>query len=503
LAVDASGDLLFSSATPIIQVPDNNANAFRLVDAGALEYLRIASTNAFPGVVWNEGGADIDFRWESSGVNPSLYIQGSDGYVGIGTGAPGAKLDVRDGNINLSDADVAHGMTGVLPTDAFAQMIPIDAAKGGLGIYGASDDAGIGGIQIIGIIGVVDPTDTTSAVRFIGGKKNALTWQALGALETVFSIANYGTTILTALGNGSIGIGGVPTFKFEVISAANDAFARLISAGANSTPMLQLTNDARTWTIMNDGLLADIFKIRDSSAGADRLVIDAAGLVGIGRIPTAQLDVVRAGAGDIIVAETNTSNQNNIVCRVTANAITNASISFYLENDTPASVLYAQIAADNLVRVTGAETGYIKFITMVAGAWAIRASVGVGLTVNSLGGAGPRDVGADNNGLLYVPFVSDEAFKTKIEPITGALEAVCGLRGVTFNWNEREVEKIGLDFSGSGRQIGLIAQEVEPYIPLAVCEPKEYKSVDVKKITPYLIEAIKELTGRLEKLEAI
>lgn len=38
-------------------------------------------------VTWNEGGADVDFEWEASGVDPAFFIQGSDGGVGIGTGA--------------------------------------------------------------------------------------------------------------------------------------------------------------------------------------------------------------------------------------------------------------------------------------------------------------------------------------------------------------------------------------------------------------------------------
>lgn len=36
-------------------------------------------------VVWNEGGVDVDFRWEGVGHPNALFIQGSDGKIGIGT----------------------------------------------------------------------------------------------------------------------------------------------------------------------------------------------------------------------------------------------------------------------------------------------------------------------------------------------------------------------------------------------------------------------------------
>jgi hypothetical protein len=37
------------------------------------------------GAVFNEAGADVDFRVESDTVDHALFVQGSDGFVGIGT----------------------------------------------------------------------------------------------------------------------------------------------------------------------------------------------------------------------------------------------------------------------------------------------------------------------------------------------------------------------------------------------------------------------------------
>jgi hypothetical protein len=46
------------------------------------------------GAVFNETGADVDFRVESDTVDHALFVQGSDGFVGIGTSSPSTALHV-------------------------------------------------------------------------------------------------------------------------------------------------------------------------------------------------------------------------------------------------------------------------------------------------------------------------------------------------------------------------------------------------------------------------
>jgi hypothetical protein len=63
-------------------------------------------------VVFNEGGIDADFRVESATTANALFVQGSDGFVGIGT-TPATKLDVL-GSIN-SGVRVSDGTaTGII-----------------------------------------------------------------------------------------------------------------------------------------------------------------------------------------------------------------------------------------------------------------------------------------------------------------------------------------------------------------------------------------------------
>lgn len=46
-------------------------------------------------VVFNEASADVDFRVESDNLDDALFVQGSNGFVGIGTQGPFANLDIR------------------------------------------------------------------------------------------------------------------------------------------------------------------------------------------------------------------------------------------------------------------------------------------------------------------------------------------------------------------------------------------------------------------------
>jgi hypothetical protein len=82
--------------------------------------------------------------------------------------------------------------------------------------------------------------------------------------------------------------------------------------------------------------------------------------------------------------------------------------------------------------------------------------------------------------------VSDERLKKNIEPLKSSLGKVMNLNGVSYEWKAEENQ-------GKGREIGLIAQDVEAVIPeLVYTDSKGYKSLSYDKIVPVLVEAIKE-----------
>ena len=95
---------------------------------------------------------------------------------------------------------------------------------------------------------------------------------------------------------------------------------------------------------------------------------------------------------------------------------------------------------------------------------------------------------------------SDERLKENIIEIPNSLEKIKQIKGVLFNWKE------GYDKVhpyGDNKDVGVIAQEVQQILPEIVKENvhNQFLGVRYEKLTPLLLEAIKELSKKVEELE--
>lgn len=117
------------------------------------------------------------------------------------------------------------------------------------------------------------------------------------------------------------------------------------------------------------------------------------------------------------------------------------------------------------------------------------------LRVNSSG-----DLHIKNDIIGFSTTVSDKRLKTDIQLLTGSLDTICKLEGVRYNWKYRN----------DAPQLGVIAQQVEQYVPEIVKEMKLplhasddnlYKTVQYEQLIPHLIESIKELRAELEEVK--
>ena len=117
-----------------------------------------------------------------------------------------------------------------------------------------------------------------------------------------------------------------------------------------------------------------------------------------------------------------------------------------------------------------------------------------GLIVGSSSGATANTIRCTGDIVAY--FSSDEQFKDNIVTLDGALDKVKAIRGVRFDWNDKQDVYEGHD-------IGVIAQEVEAVLPELVHEREHNnsKAVDYVKLTAVLIEAVKELSAKVDELE--
>jgi hypothetical protein len=102
---------------------------------------------------------------------------------------------------------------------------------------------------------------------------------------------------------------------------------------------------------------------------------------------------------------------------------------------------------------------------------------------------------------------SDLRYKTNFSKIENPLNKVLALNGLHYDWRVEEFKENNFT---KDRQIGFIAQEIEEIFPeMVLTDAKGYKSVDYARLTPVLVEAIKELKtlndelkSKNEKLEA-
>jgi hypothetical protein len=106
---------------------------------------------------------------------------------------------------------------------------------------------------------------------------------------------------------------------------------------------------------------------------------------------------------------------------------------------------------------------------------------------------------------------SDARLKTNVTNITGALDKVMSLNGVTYNWNDKAIEA---GFSAEVEEVGLIAQEVQEVLPQVIFDApfdrgeegesisgENYITLQYERIVPLLVEAIKELKAEINSLK--
>ena len=86
--------------------------------------------------------------------------------------------------------------------------------------------------------------------------------------------------------------------------------------------------------------------------------------------------------------------------------------------------------------------------------------------------------------------LSDENKKTNIKLIDNALEITENLNGVTFEWKDNGLPSAGL-----------IAQDVEKYLPQLILNTQDGKSLNYDGVIGVLVEAVKNLSQRVKELE--
>ena len=318
-----------SASTPALAFRDDlNTGIFSSaadtfnVATGGVERMELGATTIF-----NEDGADVDFRIESDSVTHMFFIDSGNNRVGISDSSPTCTFEVggTTSQTAIFQSNQSTTTVSILDTDgdglnisggtAFGHRIHTSTSESlQLGVNNSTkltidssgrvligtttegnafaDDLTIATAAQTGIT-IRSGTTHTGNIYFSDATSGGA--EAAGFFEYDHNTNkfSFGTNELTGVQINSSG-------KVSVLRAG----LNLENATATNSRAFSITNSAGStgWSFGN-GIIASAhqFVIYDNTAGSARLLINSSGLVGIGETnPTAALDVVTSTA---VVAE--------------------------------------------------------------------------------------------------------------------------------------------------------------------------------------------------------
>ena len=167
----------------------------------------------------------------------------------------------------------------------------------------------------------------------------------------------------------------------------------------------------------------------------------------------------------------------------------------------------AKLSANNTTYVNGKTEGNLNVnsasYATTAGATTTTnsfqmGSVGVGTAASGTSG----EIRATNDITAY--YSSDISLKENITKIQNALEKLSKINGYNYDWKDEYINSRGGEDGYFIRKhdIGVIAQEIEQVLPEVVSERQDgIKAVKYDRIVTLLIEAIKELSEKVDNLQ--
>ena len=383
--------------------------------------------------------------------------------IGVGTGDSPQFTGLNLGH--ASDTTLTRASAGVLAVEGVNVLL----AAGNAVVSSSAEGDAQGQLKINGVnvnsnaLGT-DDTPQFASINLGHASDTTITRVSSGVA------AIEGNNILTATGNavvsasaegdaqGQIKINGVNVNTNDLGTGDSPTFADLTLSG-------NLTVNGTTTTLNTATLDVEDLNITVAKNAADSAAADGAGLT------------VDGASATFTYSHSGTKWNMNKALDMGANTITTtgAIAGATLNTGQGANELYAMNQAVQ-------TTNDVQFD-----------SFGVGTAASGTTG----EIRATNDITAF--YSSDERLKENIVPLTGALDKVKALRGVSFDWKELNEEEKSTVHSHEGHDIGVIAQEIQAQYPELVTERENgYLAVDYVKLTAVLLQSIKELDAKVE-----
>lgn len=310
---------------------------------------------------------------------------------------------------------------------------------------------------------------------------------ASGTLAT--SINNSTTSISLSSGNGALfpSLSGSDFFYATLVDSSNNL--EIIKVTARSTDSLTVVR-GQGGTTARAYSAADKLELRPVAEAFNEFV---------------QLTGTQTISGDKTFSGTNSftgsvSFSNTITGSISGNAatVTNGVYTNTTQTISGSKTFSAQVTVGNgsanmyLSTFAGSSNYNIEQGWDDTGLfWNVSSTVrGVRWIKNGSSNLASLDSSGNFTALANVTAYSDERLKSEIKTIEGALDSVKAMRGASFKRDGKY-------------SVGVIAQEVQKVYPEVVHENDDgYLSVAYGNLVGVLIEAVKELTTKVEALEA-
>ena len=294
-------------------------------------------------------------------------------------------------------------------------------------------------------------------------------------------------------------IGGTGFVQLTPSNAEKIAIIKNSLSGSQNALVFQGTYDAaRDLQIDNGTTVIVMFPGTGSTTTVTEVLLKGASVTGNAATATA-LQTARAiaVAGDVVgTANFDGTAGISISTTIQANSVA-------LGTDTTGNYVASLVAGTGVTLSNNSGEGATPTVAIgqaVATSSDVRFdSFGVGTAASGTTG----EIRATNNITAY--YSSDARLKENINYIDDALGKVAKIQGVEFDWKEDYIAKAGGEDGYFVRKhdVGLIAQQVENVLPELVANRDDgFKAMKYDRVVALLVNAIHELTDRVEELEA-
>jgi Chaperone of endosialidase len=491
----------------------NPAGRVAVIDDGAYGGHLTLSTKA-------ASGTGSDTGSDTNTVTERLRIVNS-GNIGIGTMYPTQKVDIfgglalRNGNTpaNPANSQIHFAYSN---SDNYKHVLKTrhassDSSSNAIDFYVWQTSQGIteiGNKHVLSVTsrGVGVSTTDPKYNLDVNGSINASSLYVNGAAVNASTFWQQGMGVNWSPSNVVIGAASNTSYALDVggqvhVSGATSINGTVQGAYVNWN---NSTGDGRTQLINSrggglGGFLFDLY----TTAGFSNTAMMVDGNANVGINTTTPMEKLHVNNGSIYLGNAGTdtyvkspgqmhlwannsgaSTYNNMIYSVGSNGST-GSHTFFTQGDSA--------LGNGVERMRIASNGY----------------VGIGNTSPQY----PLDVTGQAHASSF-PTSSDARFKTNIQVIPGALDKLCSLQGVTFDWEEHYPayeQFVHPETLEPIRQIGLIAQHVKVACPELVTHWKanlpgggsidDAHAVDYGRMAALYVEAFKEMKNEIDTLK--